>query len=385
MQSQRKNNHININKNELQLLSLIKEGMLGSCTYLMDKKEKDEIIKTSKFKNEIFPYPISFAPKNNDENIKKIKNNELIDLICNGKIVGNINVKNKFENDGSLDIFHPDINHPKNTAKTCISGEIEIFNSKIKKIKQEFLEKKEKLNAKKITAIVSSFDPLHRAHERICRWSIDKADLVVIFLIESYEKNGLEFNLKKKCLEAFAQKYLPLDRIFIFPLKNINIFGAHSNPGLESIIAKSLGCTKLVVGQNHPGLGMFYIHNQPKTILDEFSKNYGIEIIVLPEFVFCNQCKIIVSTRSCPHGSHNHMHYNSSSLKDLLRLGIIPPSVFIRKEISSVILSDLFPDRFKNMQKIYNDLFPNDGILKYRQDNEFYEKLLEIYQTTYMV
>ncbi|HEB7542595.1 TPA: sulfate adenylyltransferase, partial [Campylobacter coli] len=135
-------------------------------------------------------------------------------------------------------------------------------------------------------------------------------------------------------------------------------------------------CTKLVVGQNHTGLGMFYDDNQPKTILDDFSKDYDIEVIVLPEFVFCDACRMIVSTRSCPHGCHHHLHYNSQSLKELLRAGIIPPAVFMRKEVSSIILSSIFPNRFKNLQKIYNDLFATDGILEYKSDEEFYQKLL---------
>lgn len=121
---------------------------------------------------------------------------------------------------------------------TCISGKIEIYNSQIKKIKENFQQIKNNLNAQKITAIVSSFDPLHRAHERMFRWTIDKADLVVIFLVESFDANGFEFELKEAYLKKFIQNYLPPDRIFIFPLKNINIFHAHLNPGLESIIAK---------------------------------------------------------------------------------------------------------------------------------------------------
>ena len=111
---------------------------------------------------------------------------------------------------------------------------------------------------------------------------------------------------------------MPKDRVFIFPLKNITLFNAHLNVLLETNIAKNLGCTKLVVGQNHSGLGMFYENNQPRTILDELVKKFDIEVVVLPEFVYCNKCKISVSTRSCPHGSHHHIKFNSNALKDLL-------------------------------------------------------------------
>ncbi|MEE6575880.1 sulfate adenylyltransferase, partial [Campylobacter coli] len=73
------------------------------------------------------------------------------------------------------------------------------------------------------------------------------------------------------------------------------------------------------------------------------------------------------------------------SLKELLRAGIVPPAVFMRKEVSSIILSSIFPNRFKNLQKIYNDLFATDGILEYKSDEEFYQKLLETHQMSYMV
>ncbi|EAL5962823.1 sulfate adenylyltransferase [Campylobacter jejuni] len=386
MKSARKNKNITIDQNEFGILSLIKEGLLGTCTHLMNEKEVNEIIKSGKFKGESFPYPLSFAPKNTKEALNDIKSGDRIDLILDEKVVGHIDFKSQFKNNKKFsDIFNPNTCSLKDIGTTCISGKIEIYNSQIKKIKENFQQIKNNLNAQKITAIVSSFDPLHRAHERMFRWTIDKADLVVIFLVESFDANGFEFELKEAYLKKFIQNYLPPDRIFIFPLKNINIFHAHLNPGLESIIAKSLGCTKLVVGQNHTGLGMFYDDNQPKTILDDFSKDYGIEVIVLPEFVFCDQCRMIVSTRSCPHGCHHHLHYNSQSLKDLLRAGIIPPAIFMRKEVSSVILTSLFPNRLKNMQKIYNELFPTDGILEYKNDEEFYQKLLEIHQMSYMV
>ena len=158
-------------------------------------------------------------------------------------------------------------------------------------------------------------------------------------MIESYEKNGLEFELKKACLEKFIELYLPKDRIFVFPLRHIGVFSTHLNVILEATIAKNLGCTKLVVGQNHAGLGMFYEQNRPRTILDDISQRFGIEVVVLPEFVYCNKCKISVSTRSCPHGSHHHIKFHSNSLKDLLKTGIIPPTIFMRREISAMILS----------------------------------------------
>lgn len=382
MEFRGKNKGLTISKNEFGILSLIKEGLFGTCRHLMNERESREILETRKFEGEVFPYPLSFAPRTN---LEFPKDKTRVDLLLDNEIVGHIDVKSLFKNDKNFaDVFNPNESSSKGKNKVRVAGEFEIYNSTIKTIKKEFLDVKEKFNARRITAVFSSFDPLHRAHERMFRWMIDKADLVVVFLIESYENDGFEFTLKERYLNKFVQSYLTPERVFIFPLKDIDIFHCRLNPGLESIIAKNLGCTKFVVGQNHAGLGMFYDHNQPKTILDEFSKDYGIEVIVLPEFVFCDECRMIVSTKSCPHGDHHHIHYDSNSLRSLLRAGLIPPAIFMRKEVSSMILSSLFPKRFENMQRIYYSLFPTDGILEHKKDEEFYQKLLEIHQMFYM-
>lgn len=382
MDSQRKNELV-LSQSDFELFALIKEGILGPCTHLMSKNETNEVLQKQSYKGEMTPYSFSFAPQNVD--LSKAKAGDEFALVCEGERVGKFRLAEKFQHKGDIkSIFTPDSCFVDDCV--YISGDFELENSPIAKVKQDFERLKAHLNAQKITAIIASLDPLHRAHERIFRWTIDKADLIVVFLIESYEKNGLEFELKKACLEKFIELYLPKDRIFVFPLRHIGVFSTHLNVILEATIAKNLGCTKLVVGQNHAGLGMFYEQNRPRTILDDISQRFGIEVVVLPEFVYCNKCKISVSTRSCPHGSHHHIKFHSNSLKDLLKMGIIPPTIFMRREISAMILKHFFPNRFEKVQNIYNDLFPNTGIVAaHKKDEDFYEQLLSMYQVAYMV
>lgn len=384
MDSSKRNNCITLSKGDFALLSLIKEGVLSPCTHLMSKDELDEALRTQSFKGVPMPYTFSFSP---DINLQNAKKNDKFKFVCEDEEVGVFTLKEKFQYKGDTQsIFNPNFCFVDESKRFYIGGEFELFHSPIAKINKEFQKVKAHLNAGRITALMSSLDPLHRAHERIFRWTIDKADLVVIFLLESCEKDGLDFELKLSCLEKFIELYLPKDRFFIFPLRDIHIFNTHLNVLLEANIAKNLGCTKFVLGQNHIGLGMFYEQNQPHTILDDFSKQFDIEIVALPEFVYCNKCKISVSVRSCPHGSHHHIKFHSNSLKDLLKAGIIPPTIFMRREISAMILSRFFPNRFEKLQKLYNDLFPSTGIVsEHKKDEDFYEELLHMYQIAYMV
>ena len=67
---------------------------------------------------------------------------------------------------------------------------------------------------------------------------------------------------------------------------------------------------------------------------------------------------------------------------ELLKLGLLPPAVLMRKEISAFILSQLFPKRFKNLEKLYYDLLPVPGLLEEHTEKDFYIELMKLYQTT---
>lgn len=54
----------------------------------------------------------------------------------------------------------------------------------------------------------------------------------------------------------------------------------------------------------------------------------------------------------------------------------------MRKEISAIILSELFPNRFANVEHIYDDIFPNAGLLEDHDEKDFYLELMNLYQTT---
>lgn len=250
-----------------------------------------------------------------------------------------------------------------------------------KSIKQQIEEAKAKLSAVRVSAIIMVANPFHRAHERLVRITLEKSDLVVIFLLESQEyKELLPFELRKKTLRYFVDNYLHKNRVLIIPLNSDALGKNCSNAAIHGIVAKSLGCNTLVVGEYHNGIGFYYDNNRLKTSLDGCEESANIEVV--SRFVFCNECNTLVSVKTCPHGMHHHIKYNSSSLIALLKEGILPPAVLMRKDISAIILSALYPNRFKNIAQIYNDLFPGTGLIEMHGDEDFYMELMKLYQTT---
>jgi sulfate adenylyltransferase len=182
-------------------------------------------------------------------------------------------------------------------------------------------------------------------------------------------------------LEFFIQSYLPKNKVVLIPLENTYIFGGFNELILNAIVSKNFGATSLVIGKNHAGIGAFYdTHNHFISILDNIKEI--IDIDVVSEFVYCNECKTLVSTDTCPHGRHHHIKYNSNSIVEMLKLGIIPPTILVRKEISSIILCSLFSKRKEKLRKIYGNIFPSDGLIDDFTNKDFYESLIKLYQTS---
>lgn len=374
MTSQRKNNILKIDKEELEILSLISIGAFGEKNYLFSKKDCKNPIKIGNME-----YVLTFAPNHFHE---KLKNCKTILLECENKIVGSIEVDEIYENDKSYtSIFNP-FECTLSKDSYCIGGSIDIKSSNIYNELDFIRAHQKKLGAKKITALILDLDPLHRAHELMIRWSIDKADMVMVFITN--KPNQLDFDLRIGAFKRFIKKYLPQDKVVYVELKDIKFYGLNVNPALECLLVKAFNANKLVITQNHMGVGVFYDHNRPKTMLDDFAKEYDMELIVLPEIVFCAKCQNIVSIKSCPHGNHHHIRYRSDIIKELLYQGIVPPTVLLRSETSSYLLSKLHKNRFKNIQIFYDGLFTNNGLIEKKSDEDFYKELIKLYHSSYL-
>lgn len=393
MESLRKNRALFVDKEAISTLALAKEGVLKPVTGLMSEEEAKEVDKSGIYKGKTFPFSFVLAPsgKRNEEILKSASKGETLDLMCSNKKYGEIKLEEVFRIDPikrvekifqTSDLTHPGVKDTlKRLGKYAIYGEYEVNFDEIKRSKRVIEKAKEEAKAEDITALMMAIKPLHRAHERLIRLTLEKSDLVVIFLLKPYKEDILSYTLRLKTLNYFVTNYLPKNRVVIVPLENTYIFAGNNEVILNSLVAKNFGCSKIVIGQNHAGVGMFYDKNSLKSIFDTL-KGIDIDVDIAHEFVYCNLCKTLVSACTCPHGQHHHIHYHSNSILELLSNGLLPPAVLVRKEISAIILSHLFPNRFKNLEKLYDDILPSSGLLEHHTEKDFYIELMNLYQTT---
>ncbi|WP_457744427.1 sulfate adenylyltransferase [Sulfurimonas sp.] len=393
MTSLRKNKTIYIDKEAASVLELISESLLSPVTKLMSEAESQRVLETGLIDGQSFPFPFVLAPSGNknEDTIKSLQKGEEVVIICDGEEFATLVVDEVFEIDPKERVKHiygtDDLTHPgvmatiKRIGRWALSGKYTIVQATKNKNKITIEQAKKRIDAKHTSSLMMGANPLHRAHERLIRQSLETTDLLVIFLLKPYDSANLQYEIRKEALEYFINNFLPKNRVIIIPLENSYIFAGYNEIIIDAIVAKNYGCDRLTIGRNHAGLGMFYDCNSNKSIIDKVT-GIDIQITVASEYVYCDECKTLVSKNTCPHGQHHQISYHADSILELLEAGILPPAVLIRKEISAFILSKLFPNRFKNVEKLYYDTFPVKGLLEEHTEKDFYLELMKLYQTT---
>jgi sulfate adenylyltransferase len=393
MASSRKNRTLFIDEEAVSALALLKAGLLFPVTKLMGKAEMEEVAKTKLVNGISFPFPFILSPNGNvnEQVLITAERGEVLDLICNNEKVGDICVDEVFEINpeerilsiyGTSDESHPGIaSSYKRIGKYALSGDFNIDHEELLQSKQQVLEAKNSLDARRTTAIMMAANPLHRGHERLIRQTLEKTDFLVIFLLKPYTQADLKYELREEVLNYFIHYFLPKNRVRVVPLESSYIFGGYNEIILDAIVAKNYGCDILKIGHNHAGVNLYYNHELDQSVLDQM-QGIGIQINVASEYVYCNECTTLVSTHTCPHGQHHHISFASDSILQLLKLGMMPPAVLVRKELSSIILAKMFPNRFENIERLYNNLMPHSGLLESHSERDFYVELVRLHQTT---
>jgi len=381
-------NKIYIDKEAHITLATVQAGLLDPIDKLMNSKEAYIADTKKTYRQKPVPFSFILAPSGRkNEQILKTSPKK-IDLVCCGRKVGEVDVEEIYEIDrlkrvetiyGTKDAKnYPQVAKTlKRLGRYAIAGSFWVEDTGIKKTADYV---KEITKNRKAAGMTMHAKPIHRVHEKIMRSAIEKNDLLVVFLIKNMQDDEIPYELRYEALSYIVKNYFPKEKIIIVPLLNTYIFSGVNEAILDATIVKNFGCEKFIMGQTHKGLGIHYEADHIKSIFD--SLDLGIEIETINEYVYCDQCKTIVSVNSCPHGSHHHISYHSDSIFELLKTGLMPPTILMRKEISAKYLAHMYPGRFKNLQKLYYDISPNKGLIEKNKEEDFYISLMNLYRTS---
>jgi sulfate adenylyltransferase len=156
-----------------------------------------------------------------------------------------------------------------------------------------------------------------------------KGDFKDEVILASYEEAIRHYYLKERTVMAILQ----MEMRYAGPREAIH----------HAIIRKNFGCTHIIIGRDHAGVGSYYPPFAAQDIFESFP-DLGIVPMFFRSFSFCKKCGSVVNEKICPHPPADHIQFSGTKIRDLLVKGEYPPAELMRPEVADAIMR--FKDPF---------------------------------------
>ena len=105
----------------------------------------------------------------------------------------------------------------------------------------------------------------------------------------------------------------------------------------HAIIRKNFGCTHIIIGRDHAGVGSYYHPFAAQDIFEEFP-DLGIVPLFFRSFYYCKKCLSVVNEKICPHPPSDQIQFSGTKIRDMLLRGEYPSPELVRPEVAKVIM-----------------------------------------------
>jgi sulfate adenylyltransferase len=191
-------------------------------------------------------------------------------------------------------------------------------------------------------------NPIHRSHEYCTKIALEVSDGIFIHpLVGKLKADDIPADVRMKCYEVLIQNYYPQNRVVlkVYPMEMR--YGGPREAVLHAIFRQNFGCSHLIIGRDHAGVGNYYGPFDAQKIFDDIEPG---ELAIKPMNIdwtfWCNKCDGMASVKTCPHDKEHRVLISGTKLRDMLAKGEKVPIEFSRAEVI-----DILTDYYKNLKE----------------------------------
>ena len=182
-------------------------------------------------------------------------------------------------------------------------------------------------------------NPMHRSHEYLAKIAIEVCDgLLVHSLLGALKPGDIPAEVRTRAIAALAEHYFvpstivqagyPLDMRYAGPREAL----------LHALFRQNYGCSHLVVGRDHAGVGSYYGPFDAHRIFDQIPEGaLQTRPLKIDVSFWCYRCGGMASARTCPHGDGDRLQVSGTQLRQWLGEGHDVPAEFSRPEVLQVL------------------------------------------------
>lgn len=330
-------------------------GGFSPLTGFMDKETAESVIKKMQLPNGLI-WTIPIVLPVDDITHKETKLFEEIILTTRtGTPIAILSVSEKFRLDlakyakdvyQTTDSDHPGVKVLKQDGDKFLAGEIKLLNrpERLEIDKKYYLDPNEtrakfiENNWKQVIAFQTR-NPIHRAHEYIIKCGMETVDGVLIHpLVGPTKKDDIPADMRMKCYELVIDNYFNRSNTLLSVLPTAMRYAGPREAIHHMIIRKNYGCSHMIIGRDHAGVGSYYGTYDAQKLVREVAEELEIKASNFDYSFFCKKCGTYCSSKTCPHPDDDHVHLSGTKVRAMLRSGVKPPVEFSRSEVAGVLL-----------------------------------------------
>ena len=181
-------------------------------------------------------------------------------------------------------------------------------------------------------------NPMHRSHEYLAKIAIEICDGVMIHSTLGELKPGdIPADVRSEAISTLIENYFvkntviqsgyPLDMRYAGPREAL----------LHALFRQNYGCSHLIVGRDHAGVGDYYGPFDAHNIFDEIDADLVTKPLKIDWTFWCNKCGGMASMKTCPHTPEDRLLLSGSKLRHLLSENEEVPENFSRPEVLKIL------------------------------------------------
>ena len=184
-------------------------------------------------------------------------------------------------------------------------------------------------------------NPMHRAHEELCRMAqkeLNADGILVHMLLGKLKKGDVPAEVRNASIRKMVDLYFPKNTVMVSGYGFDMLYAGPREAVLHAIFRQNSGCSHLIVGRDHAGVGDYYGAFDAQTIFDTIPEGaLQIEIFRGDHTVWCNKCEKVMMMRDCPHGKDDYLLLSGTRVREILAKGEELPPEFSRPEVAKIL------------------------------------------------
>jgi len=357
---------LEITEKQLSDLKMIATGAFSPLEGFMTKRDYESVIENMRlYSGLVWTLPITLDVSK--DVAMEVQENAVVALTFNQKIVGTMQIEEKYaynkEKEAQLvykttDKEHPGVRNLYDQGNMYLGGKITLIDAPEHKFSKYFYTPqqmrtlfKEK-NWSRIVAFQTR-NPIHRAHEYLQKCALETVDGLLIHPIVGWtKKDDIPADVRIKCYEKLIEHYFPKDRVVLATFPTYMRYAGPREAVFHAIVRKNYGCTHIIIGRDHAGVGNYYGPYEAQELFNEFEE---VELMIIPMMFenafYCKKCSCMATKKTCAHDEKFHISLSGTKVREMLRAGEKPPKEFIRPEVAEILINYIKNGNGKNENK----------------------------------